>query len=91
MKCEKVHDAPGQNKEFNIIVNGRPMVFSKKKISFIEVVELAFNTTEINKNICYTVAYRKGEGKKKEGIMVEGDVIPVKEGMIFDVTQTDKS
>lgn len=91
MKSEKDHDAPGQSKEFNIIVNGRPNVFSKKKISFIEVVELAFNVTEINENTCYTVAYRKGEGKKKEGIMVEGDVIPVKEGMIFDVTQTDKS
>ncbi len=91
MKSEEEHDAPGQNKEFNIIVNGRQKVFSKKKISFIEVVELAFNITEINDNTCYTVAYRKGEGKKKEGIMVEGDVIPVKEGMIFDVTQTDKS
>jgi len=88
---EHKNEAPGQNKEFTIIVNGREKIFTDKKISFIQVVELAFDTTEIDGNICYTVTYSKGEDKKPKGTMVKGDMVPVKSGMIFNVTATDKS
>lgn len=44
-----------------------------------------------NPNIIYTVTYRRGEGKKPEGTLVEGESVKVKDGMIFDVTRTDKS
>ena len=84
-------DAPGQNKEFNITVNARPKQFKGKEISFNQVVELAFGTVSTNPNVVYTVTYKKGEGKKSEGSMDRGDVVKVKEGMIFNVTQTDKS
>lgn len=87
---EHKKDAPGQNKEFTIIVNGREKKFIGKEISFRQVVELAFNTYEENENIVYTVTYSKGEDKK-EGTMTIGTSVKVKDGMIFNVTRTDKS
>lgn len=87
---EHKNKAPGQNKEFTIIVNGREKAFSGKEISFRQVVELAFGAYEENENIVYTVSYSKGEDKK-EGTMTKGTTVKVKAGMIFNVTRTDKS
>jgi hypothetical protein len=84
-------DAPGQNKEFKIIVNAREKIFKGREISFEQVVELAFGTVSTNPNIVYTVTYKRGEGNKPEGSMDRGDTVKVKEGMQFSVTQTDKS
>jgi len=33
----------------------------------------------------------RGEGKKPEGSLVEGESVKIKDGMIFDVTRTDQS
>ncbi|PVY40871.1 multiubiquitin domain-containing protein [Pontibacter virosus] len=85
------NDAPGQNKEYNIIVSGRPRTFKGKEISFNEVVMLAYGATPQNPNTAYTVTYKRGEGNKPEGSMDAGDVVKVKEGMIFNVSATNKS
>lgn len=85
------HEAPGQNKEFTIIVNAREKTFIGREISFNQVVELAFGSVSTNPNIVYTVTYKRGEGDKPEGAMEQGDTVKVKEGMIFNATQTDKS
>lgn len=83
-------DAPGQNKEFTIFVNGREKNFVGKEISFRQVVELAFGAYEEDENIVYTVSFSKGEDKK-EGTMTKGTSVKVKSGMIFNVTKTNKS
>lgn len=83
------NEPPGQNKEFTIIVNGRERTITEKKISYLEVVRLAFDP--LDPNTVYTVTYKRGEDKKPEGRMVEGDSVTVKEGMIFNVTATRKS
>lgn len=91
-KSEKTKkEAPGQNKEFTIIVNAREKTFTGREISFNEVVKLAFGSISDNPNIVYTITYKRGKGNKPEGTMDEGDTVKVKEGMIFDVTKTDKS
>lgn len=90
MNNEKQGDAPGQNKEFTIIVNARQKPWSKKEISFDEVVNLAFGTSNYETSV-YTVTYQKGEDKKPKGSITLGDSVHVKEGMIFDVIRTDKS
>lgn len=82
-------EPPGPTKEFTIIVNGRERKFTEKKISYIEVVRLAFDP--LDPNMIYTVTYKRGDDKKPEGRMVEGDTVTVKEGMIFNVTATRKS
>lgn len=88
---ENKNDAPGQNKEFSIIVNGRPKTFIGKEITFNQVVELAFGTVSTNPNVSYSITYIKGEGHKHEGTLDKGDTVKVKEGMEFAVRQTDKS
>lgn len=86
MNEEKGH---GQDKEFKIIVNGREKIFTDKKITFNQVVELAFGS--VDPNTTYTVTYRKGEQPRHEGSLVSGESVPVKSGMIFNVTATNKS
>ena len=83
--------AEGHNKEFNIIVNGRPKVVTAKELTFTEVVALAFDTPPTGPNIVFTVTYKRGEGNKPEGTLVEGETVKIKDGMIFNVTATDKS
>lgn len=84
------HGAPGHDKEFVIIVNGREKVFTEREITFRQVVELAFGAYEENPDIVYTVSYSKGEDKK-EGTMTVGTSVKVKDRMIFNVTRTNRS
>ena len=88
---EQKNEAPGQNKEFTIIVNGREREVSGKEISFEQVVELAFGAPPAGGTTIYTMTYKRGAGNKPEGTMVSGDTTKVKSGMIFNVTSTDKS
>lgn len=81
--------APGQNKTTIIIVNGRQVEFVGQKISYIQVVQLAFPGDQPDANIEYTVAYANPHGK--DGTLVDGQDVHVKEGMIFNVTKTNRS
>lgn len=83
--------APGLNKEFLIIVNSREKVWKEKKISFEQVVVLAFESISNDPNVIYTITYKRGIGNKPEGSMINGEFVNVKEGMIFNVTQTNRS
>jgi hypothetical protein len=84
-------DNQGQARQVTIIVNAREKVWTEKEISFDQVVKLAFPTPPPGENIVYTITYRRGEGHKPEGTMTEGESVKVKDGMIFNVTATDKS
>jgi hypothetical protein len=90
---EKEEDKEGQGREkdFTIIVNGRQKVVTKRELSFSEVVALAFDNPPTGENILFTVTYRRGEGNKPEGSLLEGESVKIKDGMIFNVTATDKS
>jgi hypothetical protein len=74
-----------------VIVNGRPRPVSQKELSFDEVVRLAFPDAVPNDTTIYTITFKRGAGHKPEGSLVGGDTVKVKEGMIFNVTPTDKS
>jgi len=78
-------------KEFTIIVNAREKVWTKKEISYQEVVELAFGSYSDDPMIVYSITFAKGDKSHKQGSMVKGDSVKVKNGMIFNVTQTNKS
>jgi len=79
-----------EKKDVIIIVNGREKTVAKEEISFSEVVALAFDTPQ-NETVIFTVTYRRGHGNKPEGSMVSGESVRVKEGMIFNVSATNKS
>jgi hypothetical protein len=80
-----------EHKHITIIVNGRPKEVTEKELSFAEIVALAFDNPPTGPNIVFTVTYRRGHGNKPEGTLVEGETVKVKDGMIFNVTATDKS
>ncbi len=89
-QADVANDRRGHN-EFKIVVNGRPKAWNDDEISFDEVVALAFSTPPYGENTLFSVTYRRGHGNKPEGILAEGETVKVKDGMIFDVTATDKS
>lgn len=74
-----------------IVVNGEPKEVDKKdELTFDEVVGLAFDPVP-GPNFEFAVTYRRGIGNKPEGELDEDDSVKVKDGMIFNVTATDKS
>jgi len=78
--------------EATIVINGTAHVVTSKELTFSEVVALAYDgNPPSGPNWIFTVSYRKGEDKKPMGTLVAGDSIKVKDGMIFNVTATDKS
>jgi Multiubiquitin len=77
-------------KEYAIIVNGREKIWSKKEISFDEIIILAFGEISPDPNVIYTVTYKYAHGHHG-GILVKGDEVKVKDRMVFNVTQTNKS
>jgi len=84
-------DAPGQNKVFIILVNAREKEWSDKTITYDQVIVLAFGSILTDPNVSYSVTYKKGDNEKPEGIMVKGNEVKVKDGMRFNVTQTNRS
>ena len=81
-----------QPKTITIIVNGREKTVEKNdQISSQELVTLAFENPPTGEFICFTITYRKGHGNKPDGNLAEGELVKVKDGMIFNVTATDKS
>jgi hypothetical protein len=80
-----------QDKDITIVVNGREKTVAGKEVTFAQLVELAFETPPTGENIVFTITYRRGQGEKPEGSLVEGETVKIKKGMIFNVTATDKS
>jgi len=72
-----------------IVVNGRKKEFDGARISFAQVVTLAFGA--IDPNTAYTLTYAKGPKENREGSMSAGDQVLVKNEMVFNVTPTGKS
>lgn len=81
----------GKDKTVTIIVNGREKEVQKNDdLLFDELVSLAFDDPPTGEFICFTITYRRGHGNK-QGTLIEGESVKAKDGMIFNVTATDKS
>lgn len=78
-------------KDVTIVVNGTQKIVQKDDFTFDEIVTLAFENPPYGENTLFSVTYRRGHGNKPEGILAAGESVKVKDGMIFDVTATDKS
>lgn len=85
---EHFHSGP---KEITIFVNTRKREVKAKKLTFNQVVALAFDPVPTGPNIMFTITYRNGPRKNPEGELLEGQKVRIKDRMIFDVTPTDKS
>jgi hypothetical protein len=78
-------------KEATIIINGTQLEVQKEEITFEELVVLAFPNPPTGENILFTIQYRRGHENKPDGTLKPGEDVKVKDGMIFDVTPTDRS
>lgn len=83
---QKHHD-----KSFTIIVNGRSKHFVGEEITFAQIIALAFDNPPSGSGVIFTITYKRGPNNKPEGSVVEGRSVKVKEGMVFNVSYTDKS
>jgi len=80
-----------QNKKVTIVVNGTPHEVEKEKITYDEVVTLAFPDFPQHPERTYSVTYKRGQGNKPEGILSLGSNVQVKDGMEFKVKHTGQS
>ena len=83
-----IENVEGQNHSVVIIVNTKPHPWPEKKISFEQVVEIAFPGQPYNPEGT-TVEFSRGHGRDHS--LRPGESIEVKEGMIFDVELATRS
>lgn len=74
-----------------IRVNTRPFEWDEKRITFEQVVELAFPGQPITDDVSLTVRYTRGQDGHGAGTLTAGHGVPVKEGMVFHVARTNRS
>lgn len=78
--------------EFTIVVNGRKRPIEKREyLTFRQLVALAFDDPPTGEFICFSITYRRGHRDNPEGHLAEGESVKLRDGMIFNVTVTDKS
>jgi Multiubiquitin len=82
-------EAEQHGKSHTIYVNGRPRTFTSHRISYAQVVELAFPNDPKGADVVYTVAYANPHGR--DGTLAEGQDVVVKDGMSFNVGKTNRS
>lgn len=84
------HEPPEAEAKY-VIINGRSKEVAAKQLTFDELVQLAFPGQPDDPAAFYTVTFRRGPDSKREGSLVAGESVKVKDGMIFNVTLTNKS
>ncbi|MBT4710634.1 MAG: hypothetical protein HOB82_03795 [Alphaproteobacteria bacterium] len=81
-----------ETKTVTIIVEGAQHEWGKgNEISHAEVVTLEVPDYPEHPEITYSVTYKKGPGNKKDGVLPKGASVKVKEGMVFNVSETGQS
>jgi hypothetical protein len=74
-----------------IIINGREKEVTDRELTLSELLKLAFDPVPTGENVCFTATFRKGPRPNKEGTLLEDESVKIKNGMVFNVTATDKS
>ena len=88
---EHEHFHSGPLKEFTIIVNGQKKEVSTKTLSLDQIVALTFSPVPVGPKVRFRTTYREGPRSNPEGTLTESATIKIKDGMIFDVTEINKS
>jgi hypothetical protein len=77
-----------EHEKFTIIVNTRRKTVESATVTFEQAVALAFNP--VPANTIFTVTYR-GAAHHEEGSLQPGQSVEIKNGTIFNVTDTGQS
>ena len=76
---------------FEIIVNSRPKTVPDRKVSFEQIVQLAFPGQHAA-NVVFSMTYRHAASRPHAGELGAGGIVEVKhEGTVFNVTRTVQS
>lgn len=75
----------------SIIINTRSYEWDQTKISFEQVVELAYPGQPLAEQDSVTVRYSRGHDGHGAGTITAGHSVSVKKGMVFDVVRTSRS
>ena len=78
-------------KTVTIIVEGTEHEWPKEAISYAEVVTHEVPNYAQHPEITYSVRYKRGQGAKPEGTLAPGASVKVKDGMVFNVSETGQS
>jgi hypothetical protein len=87
----ETEEANPERRTFEIVINGEQHVVPRRRLTFEDVVRLAFTDAIFNDDIVYTVTYMRGPEQNREGSLVAGEAVFVNNGMIFNAKRTDKS
>lgn len=78
--------------EYTIIVDGQKKEVPSEKVSYEQVVELAYPGQSADPQLKFTVTYRHSAEKPHDGTLEPGHSVRVKkEGTVFNVKRTTKS
>ena len=88
---EKEKEKEKDKKTVTIVVEGTAHEWPKTEIGYVEVT-LEVPDYAQHPEITYSVKYKNGHGNKPEGTLSPGsEPVKVKEGMIFNVSETGQS
>ncbi|MEQ1808446.1 MAG: multiubiquitin domain-containing protein, partial [Terricaulis sp.] len=76
---------------YEIIVNARPHVVVGRRVTFEQVVELAFPGSQSEPNTSFSMTYRRSASTPHAGELAAGGSVHVQNGTIFNVTKTVQS
>lgn len=88
---EDEHFHSGQPQTFRIYVNGEEKLVTTKRETFDQIVALAFPVRPTGPNVLFSIGYEDGPRANPVGTLMPGHSVKLKEGMIFNVSATDKS
>ena len=86
-----MNDQSADNGKIYIIVNGRKREEAQRVLTFREVVTLAFDQVPTGENVMFTVTYRNGPPENPKGSLTIHDKVHISNGIVFNVTATDRS
>lgn len=79
------------SKIVTIYVNTDPHQVEHGKLTFQQIVQLAFPSEAGNPDILFKVSYRLGQGHSELKTLAEGGEVQSQEGMIFNVSYENRS
>lgn len=81
----------GRHDETTIIINTRGYTWGENKISFEQLVALAYPNQPITDQEDVTIQYSRGQDGHGAGTLTAGNDVAVKKGMVFDVYRATRS
>lgn len=88
---ERFRSGDPKDQTVDVVLNGEVITVEKGRLSFSDLGKLAFPKLFGGALICFTISFSRGPKRRREGVLLEGDKIRVVEGMVFNVSATDKS